>query len=407
MKIRLRLFWSYDVIKTQHWLEKQSKLGLVLIRFLPVLSIFIFKRTDAEKYPFLIIYDKNSRGCPIRFTESNDFKEVLNTRNYYFLQQLSDKPDLYPSYEALLNKNSKIKYVVGVVLLFISSMYFLFFVAIFSSIFTGSFSFEWGGWDPLSNYSKQEIIRGIIPGLLFYAILFSPFWLSYIYFKLNKSNKVLSKLCGDTKVISFTIPTETILSHQQWSAYKKQGLVLKKTKLGWFYSPDITAKWLGNMENEGFNLIRMSKLGNSFYFINGTQKKVKYHVDFQVKKSASYLAINVENGWKLFFTSFTRYFAITVWSQAYEKDMPNFYSNYDDEVSHAKKFMLTYASIYIPLGMLYASMTFIFGYTLWSIIPEFGMDKMLISVPIIFLLSSILYFYYTFKVVRYYYRIKG
>ena len=161
------------------------------------------------------------------------------------------------------------------------------------------------------------------------------------------------------------------------------------------------------MEANGFNLVRMSNLGNSFYFIKGESKKVKYHVDFQVTKSASYLAINEENGWKLFFTSLTKYFAITVWSQEYEIDIPEFYSNIEDEMSHAKKFMLTYASIYIPLGILYALMTFLFGYTLWSITPEFGIDGALIIVPIIFLLSAILYFYYSFKVIRYYYRIKG
>jgi hypothetical protein len=68
------------------------------------------------------------------------------------------------------------------------------------------------------------------------------------------------------------------------STYKKQGQLIKKTKIGWFYSPDIAEKWLEKMEEEGYNLVSMSNLGNSFYFVKGEAKKVKYHVDFQVKK---------------------------------------------------------------------------------------------------------------------------
>ena len=412
MKTKFRLFWSYDVIKTQQWLSDQSNKGLKLVGFNPILRTFKFERTNNQDNQYMIIYDKKSNGCPTIYMKDNDFMEIAHSKNYYILKQVKENPQFYPSYEALLNKNAKIKYIVGNILLFVSFIYFMIFATILMSISSGSFSFEWVGWDSTDIvYTTQEIIFGIIQAMIFYSllliILFSPFWMIYTYFKLNKANKTLEKLCGNTKTIRFTIPTDTIIDKNTLSYYKKQGLVVKKTKIGWFYSPDIAVKWLEKMEANGFNLVRMSNLGNSFYFIKGESKKVKYHVDFQVTKSASYLAINEENGWKLFFTSLTKYFAITVWSQEYEIDIPEFYSNIEDEMSHAKKFMLTYASIYIPLGILYALMTFLFGYTLWSITPEFGIDGALIIVPIIFLLSAILYFYYSFTVIRYYYRIKG
>lgn len=268
-----------------------------------------------------------------------------------------------------------------------------------------------GGWDsPGTTLTPQEIISGIINAIIFYSILliilFSPFWMIYTYFKLNKTNKILEKLCGNTRTINFTIPSDKVIDKKTLSTYKKQGDIIKKTKLGWFYSPDIAVKWLEEMEIEGYNLISMSKLGNSFYFSKGESKKLKYHVDFQVKKNANYLSINEENGWKLFFTSITRYFAITVWSKEYENDIPKFYSNHDDEVSHAKKFMLTYASIYIPLGMLYAAVSALFGYTIWTIIQEHGIGGMFLSIPIFFMLTTILYFYYAYKIIRYYYRVK-
>lgn len=258
-------------------------------------------------------------------------------------------------------------------------------------------------------YTTQEIIYGIINAIIFYStlliILFSPFWMIYTYFKLNSTNKTLEKLCGNTRLIKFTLPTDKIIDKSTLNSYKKQGQIIKKTKIGWFYAPDIAVKWLEKMEEEGFNLLSMSNLGNSFYFIKGEPKKVKYHVDFQIKKNANYLSINEENGWKLFFTSLTRYFAITVWSKEYEIDIPEFYSNIEDEVSHAKKFMITYASIYIFLGIIYASVSTLFGYTIWTIIPEYGINGLLISIPIIFMLSTLLYFYYAIKVVSYYRRV--
>jgi len=410
MKTKWRLFWSYDVIKTQQWLSDQSYKGLALVGFNPILRTFKFEKKNQENSQYMIIYDKKSNGCPTKYIKDNDFKEITHSRNYYILKQLKDNPQFYPSYEAFLNKNAKLKYIVGNILLFASFIYFMVFATIITSVLSGSFSFEWGGWDsPDIIYSTQEIIFGIIQAIIFYSslliILFSPFWMVYTYFKLNSTNKNLEKLCGNTKSIKFTLPTDKIIDKNTLSSYKKQGQIIKKTKIGWFYAPDIAVKWLEKMEEEGFNLLSMSNLGNSFYFIKGEPKKVKYHVDFQIKKNANYLSINEENGWKLFFTSLTRYFAITVWSKDYEIDVPKFYSNIEDEVSHARKFMITYASIYIFLGIIYTSVSALFGYTIWTIIPEYGINGLLLSIPIIFMLSTMLYFYYTYKVVSYYRRV--
>ena len=410
-RIKVRLFWSYDVIKTQKWLDRQSELGFKLIDFIPFLRMFVFNKAVDEKYHHIIIYEKSSNGSPSLFIENSDYKEVLHTKNYYFLQQLNAKPKTIPSYEPLLNKNSKIKYIVGIILLVIVAIYIPIFTAILSSIISGNFSFEWGGWDlPGTTYTTQEIIKSIFVAIMFYSILFiilfSPFWMIYTYLKLNKTNKELEKLCGNTKAINFTIPTDRMIDKKTLSIHKKQGDLIKKTKIGWVYSPDITVQWLEKMEAEGFNLLSMSNLGNSFYFIKGETKKVKYHVDFQIKKTANYLSINEENGWKLFFTSITKYFAFTVWSKAYEDDIPEFYSNHEDTVSHARKYMITYASIYIFLGIIYASVTVLFGYTIWTIIPEYGVDILLLNIPIIFLFFTILYFYYAIKVIRFYYRVR-
>lgn len=134
MKTKWRLFWSYDVIKTQEWLSDQSNKGLSLVGFNPKLRTFKFERTDQQNIQYMIIYDKKSNGCPKKYIEDNDFEEITHSKNYYILKQLNENPKFYPSYEALLNKNAKLKYIVGNILLFVSLIYFLIFTALLSSI---------------------------------------------------------------------------------------------------------------------------------------------------------------------------------------------------------------------------------------------------------------------------------
>ncbi len=55
-------------------------------------------------------------------------------------------------------------------------------------------------------------------------------------------------------------------------------------------------------------------MGNSFYFIKGEPRKMKYVVDNQKCAMPEYFKINMDAGWKLIFRSLTRSWAYIVWS---------------------------------------------------------------------------------------------
>ncbi|MFA9377798.1 MAG: VanZ family protein [Lachnotalea sp.] len=81
------------------------------------------------------------------------------------------------------------------------------------------------------------------------------------WFQLHKTNKQLVLLCGEKVNLKFNMSVELFRNKEELKNLKKQKLLIKKTKLGWFYAPDKVEAWLEKMETEGFNLCYMSKVG--------------------------------------------------------------------------------------------------------------------------------------------------
>jgi hypothetical protein len=176
-------------------------------------------------------------------------------------------------------------------------------------------------------------------------------------------------------------------------------------KIGWFYSPDRAEAYLEDMEQRGLNLLYMSKLGNTFYFIKGVSKNVKYHVDYQNKKNNDYFMINKESGWDLFFTSVTRFSAISVWGQSYEEEVPSFYNDKDSKIRHAKRFAISYAIVLIPLAISYIVMiTIMIKSALSSSSIDFS--SWYVLTPTIFLIAAIEFFVFGIRIISYYFRVK-
>lgn len=404
-KIKFKPFWSYDVLKTQSWLDDLHQKGYELQRVNPFLRLFYFKESNQGNKEHKIYYDKGLNGYPDSVAKSSDYSKICFTKNFYFTRQLCDEPDVLPSYDNLLARNQKLKFIVGQVLLFLSTIY------VFAFIVLAIFIFGSDGitvvTEPGSDmgYTSLEIIRA----LLFYIVNLGYglllIWMIYTFFKLRVSNKKLEEFCGEDIDLSFTIPTDTILKKEEIRALRKENKLIKKTRIAWFYSPDKAEEWLEGMEAKGYNLLRMGKIGNSFYFKVGEPRKVKYHVDYQGRKGSNYFSLNEESGWKLYFTSLTRLMSISVWGQEYEETVPAYYSDHESEVKHAKKFMWTYLAMYFPLILLLLG-------TIGMMISSF-IDSNFDIISISFLLAPLMQMllvvellFFSFKLIRYYQRVK-
>jgi len=404
--VKFRPFWSYDVLKTQEWLNTQSKKGYHFVSFHPIFRTFSFLKGNSANNKYIIIYDKGRNGFPGYVSKTNDYEGIYHTNNYSVLVQKAEEPEYYPSYDQLLSKNQNIKYVAGMILLVQLLLYILPVSMILISALSGNLTIEYEPGGISAPATTQELFEGLFVLIFLLLSLFAQVWLFYSYFKLRRSNKKLEKLCGEDVELSLTVPTNTILSKEDIKKLKRQKKLVRKMRPAWFYSPDTYETWLEEMESQGFNLVRMSKIGNSFYFIKGTPRNMKYHVDYQLKKNPRYFKVNEESGWKLFFTSVTRYFAISVWGQEYTDVEPEYYSDQENKVKHAKRFMLSYIAWLLPMSFLYFIM---FGFSLYAYqqLELFQGNFLLYFAPLMFLLVGIEFLYFSFRLMRYYGRVKS
>lgn len=403
--IKFRPFWSYDVLKTEQWLKAMNHKGYGLTKVSFKTRLFHFKRINPDNTNYLIVYDKGSNGIPKRIKQEAGYEAVCYQKNYYVIKTTNEKTDYMPSYDQLLEKNQFIKYVTGIILLIEVMLFSLPVLAVITSIMTGSFTIETGSNANIGPTSVVDFLLGVASIVFFIGSILTQVWLIYTFFKLNIANKKLNKLCGETIELSFTIPTNTILNKAHLRELKSKNLIIKKTRIGWFYSPDKFETWIEGMADKGCILLRMSKIGNSFYFLKADPKKMTFHVDFQKKNGPTYYKTNEESGWQLYFTSITRFYSISVWGQTYDDIKPSYYSDNESKLIHAKTFMKSYIIWFLPLGIVYILM---FAYAIYKFfsIEFFRQNMWMVVTPVIFLLLGIEFLIFSYWLIKYYYRVK-
>jgi len=356
-----RPFWSYDVVKTEEWLSQMHAKGYALLRIHFAARLFYFEETVPAAVFYRISLEKKSNGTSSVYLENNVYTEVCSSPNYYVIRTQETHPEVSPSYNGFLSKNKKIKFVVGIILLCVVMLLGmnLFMFAMLASVFLffGGGNIEFFSDLAHTPHTAIEVFNAVMTFVFPLLVLLTFTWLSYTYFKLRKTNRQLEKLCGDTLDLSFTLPRDTLISDAEMKKMSKNHKVIIKTKIGWIYSPDKIEIWLEKMESRGYHLVRMGKLGNSFYFISSEPRKMKFHVDYQNSTDPSYFNLNKESGWKLFFTSLSRTQSNNVWAKEYTEEPPMFYSDKESTLKHARRFALTYSLSFFPVCVLYIFIT--------------------------------------------------
>ena len=230
-KLKFRPFWSYDVIKTKDWLDMQCEKGYHFVSFNPAFRTFNFNKADAINKKHVIIYDKSNDGCPAYVSKNNDYNEIYHTKNYCILEQTKEEPEYFSSYDQLLSRNQQIKFIVGIVLLIQVILNILPLALVLVSATTGNMTVEYepGGITAPTNIG--ELLEGIFVLMFMMIGIIVQLWLVYTYFKLRKSNKKLEKISVEDINLSFTIPTDTIISKEEMKQLKLDKKLVKKGNL--------------------------------------------------------------------------------------------------------------------------------------------------------------------------------
>ena len=397
--IKLRPFWSYDVLKTELWLEKLALKGYILKHVYFKRRMFVFERQNPQTLKYFINYDKKSNGDFEDLIKNTTYQTVCHDKSYYVLVSQNKTTPYKLHHDGIIDKNQKIRTVTGFILLYYLVMGFIpLFLIGTLMIFSDDFTITLGDERPMSTLGMSELWLMIMNGLISIG-LFS--WIIYSYFKTGSSNKKLRYRGMDTDGYKLI---HSAISKESYHVLKQDKKLIKKTRLAWQYAPDKLERWLESMEKKGYQLVFVSKLGIRFHFVKGNNRIMKYHVDYQDTRNQEYFDINKDSGWHMMFTTLSKRFGYTIWQQAYEDTSPSFYSDQETKIKHAKKHALHNGLSLIPVSALYVFLI------VNHVITQFNNNQILRSGIIInIVLFSIVateFSYFAIQSIRYYYRVK-
>ncbi|WP_461204746.1 DUF2812 domain-containing protein [Clostridium sp. DL1XJH146] len=388
-----RLFWSYDIQKTEQWLSEMSSRGYHLEKVDFNLRIFKFKVGTPKKCIYRIAYSKKRESLSLRL-ENNCWKEVTFNRHWVFLVNENEEWQIsfYSSREGILKRNKTIMNITGAILTIFAM------IQLPTYIVLGLYTIPLFNDKDVEVYTSngERIGEFIFLGVLFFCV--------FTFIKLLRDNK---------KLVSENVINNASTSHSFLKTIKdverrkkddKKGKIIRKIRLGWQYSPDKLEKWLENMEKQGFNLIEINKIGNSFYFEKGEIRKISYVADYQNRTNDDYYEIHRQTGWNVFFTSPFNLTKWTLWAKEYDdgEEKPVLYSTKKERIKQARKMAMMMSICYIPMILISISMiiSYIRLYMNWdvSLRPQrFWLTPLIQSILIIefgtFTIKSILYYF--------------
>lgn len=332
-----RFFWSYDVEKTEKWLEEMATNGYLLQKVNLLTRQFYFEKSEAKNIIYRIVYAPKRKGVLTTTLKHEGWQQFIQHRNWHVIMHGGVEKNIqaYPSREGIINRNRFIKYVFGSMLFSYLGILMIFMMMMALNLFLGSGT---STFVP----SPYWLLTGV-----FGLIVFALFILSiYSVVKIRQTNQ---KLDG-------------ISSFVQDSPYELKphpNLVIKR-RLFWFEAPDTFEQWLENMEKKGYQLQHISKTGVSFYFKKGNPRTVSYCVDFQFHANKPYLDLHREAGWHLKFATNASILKWFIWAKTYEADSqkPSIYSDHTFHRKQARKVLMVNLLFSVPiLALIYVMLT--------------------------------------------------
>jgi len=388
-----RPFWSYDVQKTEKWLSSMAENGYFLIKINRVTRCFFFQQGEPMKLTYRIGFDKMQGESLSRGLMAEGWTKVLRTGNWFVTSNEKAPEQIKTSSvrEGIVKHNRIIMYIFGSIVFYFSIMA-VFFLSIFGLIL-------------FSADSQAEVVE-------------SPYWMfTYLYFgviiaifilglysvvKISRTNKkLLNEKINKDELFSKT-QGKGKLSKAEERNLKHSGQLVIKRKLGWMYAPDMLEQWLEKMEEQGYNLYRVSRAGMTFHFFVGHPRKVSYCADYQNIADESYFDIHRDAGWKSVFHSYGSLQKWSIWSREYfDEDRPQIYSDKTNQLKHARKIAIAYTCLFLPLIMAYL---FNLGLGL-EMINHHKLDKLQIFSMVIMLIAILSFGSYSIRTWMYYRRL--
>lgn len=314
-----RPFWSYDPIKTEEWLEKKASEGLFLTGFNRWSRKFHFETDNPITCTYRLQYEKVDY-FPQSLVESG--WESITKEGRWRMIRHEGAASKEPLRDNIASRNKVHYYIFMAVFI-----YMLFSVGMMGML---TLTVLLGGGSSTFVPSPYWAIT-ITVGLTLWTLV------PYSTLTLHKGLKKMK--------------VAPVPSTEQNSS----PVTFTKWRLGWQYAPDRLEKWLETMEQKGYQLEKVSRLGIRYSFSEGEPRKVSYAADFQKTVESDYFYMHSDRGWNQWFHSSSLFMSCTLWSKMYtsEEEKPELYSDSYHKLKHARRVTLWHVGLFLPLTILY------------------------------------------------------
>jgi Protein of unknown function (DUF2812) len=336
MKKVFKPLWSLDIAQTEQWLSNMALQGLHFITFNRWTHCFYFQQATPKAITYRIAFDKMHSqqlasalvhdGWQLKAQQCH-WSIISNGKAY-------DQINTFPTSNGIIKRKQHIKYWFTIVASFFPLIFLL------NSCIT---------WESNEHRSGNGGENPSIPYLLF-PFVFTLILLGfYVIRKVKKTNERL--LLTQAKSFNKQSSLNAVRDKEKEKILRRSGKLIRKYKSGWIYAPDKLEEWLESMEEQGFNLYRISKRGVFFYFVKSAPRKISYCVDYQNTSNRDYFELHRDAGWKDVFSSHQQLETWTIWSQNYSvnENRPKIYSDKTHHLNYAKRIVLTYTAFLFPL----------------------------------------------------------
>lgn len=345
MKAIIKPLWSYDVQKTEKWLTDQAKQGYHLKELHRFKRRFTFEKAQSKDVTYRIGYDKIKPATLSNTMRNDGWEKVTQSGKWYVIanERPEEEVNTSTSRDAIIKRNNFIFYAFMAILIYFTGAALVNVAMISTAYFASNGNVE-------VVESPLWIITYIAAALAIVMYLF----MVYSVWTIKKTNKALSQESQTIYSPQQTLEKKNLTKAEE-KQLKRDGLLIKRFKAGWMYSPDKLENWLEKMAAEGNRLHRVNKLGNTFYFLKGEPQNIKFSADYQNLSNDSYYEIHRQAGWKEEFSSKSSLQKWTIWSKEFEEGEtpPALYSDKTHKLKHAKKIAFSYTVLFMPLVLMY------------------------------------------------------
>lgn len=318
--------WSYDIDKTEKWLDEMALKGYQLCGINRMTRVFFFENGDREQMKYQITYDKHQQKIPHMLSDVG-WKERIQEGYWSVLENREQEISLFPSRDELVNRN-RLHALIWKVLSILYGIQ-LFFSLIFVLII-------------LISSGEVEVVS-------------SPYWIFTIVYFLQVIAVLILTVTMTRKLREFERKYYDMATDVQ----KSVGKTFTKWKPNWMIRIDLTEQWLEEMAEKGNHLVKVQ--ATRFVFEKGQSKQVAYVLDFQLKTAPSYTEFHKSTGWKLMYQAPQFFLKTTIWRKEYEVDKEKPQLIYEIEEKKAQKMRVVIAH-----GAQSLLMILMMSFALWN-----------------------------------------